>query len=357
MQVLGMLLIVLTYCIMVLHVYSYFTVILHVLKRRLGIFFGLIWVAIGIALMYNIVWNYFWACIIRPGGPLDLKINEHIRKEVKNRDHRKAAKVALDDHGNSTKEVEDDRFEGLQKDVKRLMKYRTKTMHNLNGFWSRKCEKCNELKPARTHHCSICDCCVFQMNHHCPFTNNCVGLENQRFFLLFILYAMIGCFYYLVSCAAIWGHYIVKDNEKMMHFLVAFDTITCFLLMVYNIFSWTIACSGLTMIEFIGRQTGYKANYYDYTFARGRDNLFKIFGTKSYFQMLSPSLRYNAFNGIEWSFQQKDLGFNEYGEVSQANDEESKTLSKPSLVGQSIEMTRMEDAEGDEEIENAEIAI
>ena len=34
---------------------------------------------------------------------------------------------------------EDDRFEGLQKDVKRLMKYRTKTMGNLQGLWNRKC--------------------------------------------------------------------------------------------------------------------------------------------------------------------------------------------------------------------------
>ena len=30
---------------------------------------------------------------------------------------------------------------------------------------------------------------------------------------------------------------------------------------------------------------------------------------------MSPSLRYNPFNGIEWSFQMKDLGFNEFGEL------------------------------------------
>lgn len=57
--------------------------------------------------------------------------------------------------------------------------------------------------------------------------------------------------------------------------------------------------------------------------------MFKVFGTKSYFQMLSPSLRYNPFNGIEWSFQMKDLGFNEQGEVgstafSGSADEENK---------------------------------
>jgi hypothetical protein len=56
---------------------------------------------------------------------------------------------------------EDDRFEGLQKDVKRLIKYRTKTMNNLRGLWNAKCDHCNEVKPARTHHCSVSDSCVF----------------------------------------------------------------------------------------------------------------------------------------------------------------------------------------------------
>jgi hypothetical protein len=87
-----------------------------------------------------------------------------------------------------------------------------------------------------------------------------------------------------------------------MAFLVLFDSCTAGLLFFYNMFSWILAGSGLTLVEWIGRQSGYKSNYYDFTFNRARDNIFKIFGTKSYFAMLSPSLRYNAFNGIEWSF-------------------------------------------------------
>lgn len=69
MQVLGMLLVIGTYFILGMHVYAYLTVVALVLKRRLGVFFGLIWVAIGIALLYNIVFNHFWATVIRPGGP------------------------------------------------------------------------------------------------------------------------------------------------------------------------------------------------------------------------------------------------------------------------------------------------
>jgi len=170
------------------------------------------------------------------------------------------------------------------------------------------------------------------MSHHCIFTNNCVGLENQRFFLLFILYSFVGSCYYLVSIISVWNHYIYKDNHELMAFLVSFDTLLSICLFFYNLWCWFLACSGLTTIEFMGRNTGYKTNHYDFTFRRVRDNLFKIFGTKSYFSLLSPSLRYNAFNGIEWSFQMKDLGFNEFGELSNNGDEENKMVGSTEMT-------------------------
>lgn len=57
------------YLLLVIHVYSYFEVILHVLKKRLGDTFGLLWVGIGIAILYNIVYNHFFAMVIKPGSP------------------------------------------------------------------------------------------------------------------------------------------------------------------------------------------------------------------------------------------------------------------------------------------------
>jgi hypothetical protein len=69
--------------------------------------------------------------------------------------------------------------------------------------------------------------------------------------------------------------------------------------------------------------SGHKQDHYDYSFTRVRDNLFKVFGTRSFFQIPSPSLRYSAFTGIEWSFQMLDLGFNEHGELLGEQDEES----------------------------------
>lgn len=62
------------YFLLGLHVYSYFTVIIFILKKRLGTEFGLLWVAIGLALVYNIAYNHFFATTIKPGSPKDLKV-------------------------------------------------------------------------------------------------------------------------------------------------------------------------------------------------------------------------------------------------------------------------------------------
>lgn len=60
------------------------------------------------------------------------------------------------------------------------------------------CRRCRAFKPQRAHHCSICRRCIIKMDHHCPWVNNCVGVGNHKFFLLFVFYTFLSCTYAII---------------------------------------------------------------------------------------------------------------------------------------------------------------
>ena len=48
-------------------------------------------------------------------------------------------------------------------------------------------------KPERAHHCKVCGTCILKFDHHCPWINQCVGLGNERYFILFMVWFAVGC--------------------------------------------------------------------------------------------------------------------------------------------------------------------
>ncbi|KAF8126947.1 DHHC palmitoyltransferase-domain-containing protein [Boletus edulis] len=65
-----------------------------------------------------------------------------------------------------------------------------------------RCKRCGLMRPERAHHCHICNKCVLKYDHHCPVArlgvNQCVGLHNERHFVLFMAYLVIGSFFFIV---------------------------------------------------------------------------------------------------------------------------------------------------------------
>lgn len=51
-------------------------------------------------------------------------------------------------------------------------------------------------------HYSVCRRCIKKMDHHCPWVNNCVGQNNQKFFVLFTVSNSSLCD--IMFCKLIW---------------------------------------------------------------------------------------------------------------------------------------------------------
>lgn len=56
----------------------------------------------------------------------------------------------------------------------------------------RYCFACHLYKPDLAYHCRICQQCVYNFDHHCPYVNKCIGRNNYRPFITFLLYATLA---------------------------------------------------------------------------------------------------------------------------------------------------------------------
>jgi len=80
------------------------------------------------------------------------------------------------------------------------------------------CRRCNAFKPARAHHCSVCKRCIIKMDHHCPWVNNCVGIGNHKYFLLFVFYTFVSCAYSIsLVSMRFWSCMHVRHGRLRSH--------------------------------------------------------------------------------------------------------------------------------------------
>jgi len=109
----------------------------------------------------------------------------------------------------------------------------------------RVCRTCRCYKPPRTHHCRVCNRCVQRMDHHCPWVSNCIGKYNQKFFLLFLLYVVLGELYAVSMFVARGLQCLNRSNEcvdPMRPYGTLIGLIVCIVSIFFLIFVLTMAC-------------------------------------------------------------------------------------------------------------------
>eukprot|EP01016_Furgasonia_blochmanni_P032047 TRINITY_DN33088_c0_g1_i1.p1 TRINITY_DN33088_c0_g1~~TRINITY_DN33088_c0_g1_i1.p1 ORF type:complete len:371 (+),score=25.81 TRINITY_DN33088_c0_g1_i1:35-1114(+) len=144
----------------------------------------------------------------------------------------------------------------------------------------RYCNECENFKPERCHHCSICKRCSLNMEHHCKWIDNCVGFKNRKFFMLTLFYGLFSCgLADVIETPYVLDLWIYRREDHMKLGLMTFN-IAVILILTFTLFSFF--ANHLHMV-IINRTTIEKQ------FAKDSPNLYDVGRFKNWLQVFGKN--------------------------------------------------------------------
>ena len=83
------------------------------------------------------------------------------------------------------------------------------------------CETCAFMKPARSKHCRFCNVCISRYDHHCIWLGQCVGRNNYKWFLAFLVSHIWLCVYGVLLGATILAEEVSANSLFEAYFIEA----------------------------------------------------------------------------------------------------------------------------------------
>lgn len=165
------------------------------------------------------------------------------------------------------------------------------------------CDYCRMMRPAKSWHCRQCNVCILKRDHHCTFIARCVGLYNQRYFILFLGHVMLSMTY-----ATYYNYFYVsskfEDNgwivsafrliNPLLRFIIPEpmgikDMYVLYLFMNVGLIIWSGSLFFYHIRNVVMGVTAYEAKYPELmNSANWKENLISVFGTKWYLAVIWP---------------------------------------------------------------------
>lgn len=184
------------------------------------------------------------------------------------------------------------------------------------------CSHCRIPVPPRTRHCAICQVCVLKKDHHCFFTGCCIGFYNQKHFIIFCVYGIIGGAWGLYNL----GTYLSQNYAPVLSFnIYQYLLPYCVLMFLFGYLSFFSLC--LILLFYLHITSTCAALYYflwqmfvisrgqtSYELVKGRkiysdnmvENVRSVFGKFWILQFLFPiPVPLNEGDGMNWTVKEK----------------------------------------------------